>query len=672
MEFHPHKLWGRPSERPNLVTGSRHVQHDRQIDLRSAGRYHLAPAQRPGWLVLGFRPERVALGPQQFRSRGSRKPGSARVVAQGFRPLASDFWLLNIDKFLSMLALQAPKATMRSNGMRDDRYVLAIDMGSSSVKATLVSQRGELAGTGLRNVDILLLPGGGAEQDPEQWWAAAIAAAKSALATAAIPPERIVAVACTTQWAVTVPVDEDGHAIWNALSWMDTRGGRYSRAAVDGWPKIEGYAASKLLKWVRLTGAAPNQSGVDGFGHILYFKHERPDLYARTYKFLEPMDYLNFRLTGQCAASYSTIFPYWLTDNRNPNRIDYHPGLLRAAGIERRKMPDLRPVDAVLGELKPEVAAELGLLPGTRVVMGSGDSHAATVGAGCVRDYDGYFSIGTTAWLSCHVPWKKTDVTHSLATMPAALPGRYIVSAEQGTDGSAHNLTAYGGLLPVATMLEKLGFQQLVEENLTIKRLTRAMPVYQFVLAMVLALYVGFSRLHHLRFLEREPMLTGILKVLRLPPQCTFWRFLAALHLSAAGQILRVQQILRQRVWEAAHVELKTITLDTDTTVHILFGHQMGGRKSYNSKNRGKKSFQPILTFLAETREDVRASCAMGIGPAANRSPATWRACSPHCPRAWRRSMRAPIPVFTATKRWRRMKSIRKRTSHAPAPSNTT
>jgi hypothetical protein len=59
-------------------------------------------------------------------------------------------------------------------------------------------------------------------------------------------------------------------------------------------------------------------------------------------------------------------------------------------------------------------------------------------------------------------------------------------------------------------MLEKLGFQQLVEQTLTIKRLTRVMPVYRFVLAMVLALYVGFSRLHHLRFLEREPMLTGI------------------------------------------------------------------------------------------------------------------------------------------------------------------
>src|SRR6516164_2957025 len=91
-------------------------------------------------------------------------------------------------------------------------------------------------------------------------------------------------------------------------------------------------------------------------------------------------------------------------------------------------------------------------------------------------------------------------------------------------------------------MLERLGFQQLIEETLTVKRLTRAMSMYQFVLAMVLAAYVGFSRLHHLRFVVREPMLTGIVKVLRLPPQCTFWRFLASLHLGVAKQLLRVQR----------------------------------------------------------------------------------------------------------------------------------
>jgi len=189
------------------------------------------------------------------------------------------------------------------------------------------------------------------------------------------------------------------------------------------------------------------------------------------------------------------------------------------------------------------------------------------------------------------------------------------IGAATPYDFEAKNLTAYGGLLPVATMLERLGFQQLVEETLTVKRLTRAMSMYQFVLAMVLAAYVGFSRLYHLRFVEREPMLTGILKVLRLPPQCTFWRFLASLHLGIAQQLLRVQRQMRQRVWQAAHVGLRTVTLDTDTTVHTLFGNQMGGRKGYNPKNKGKKSYQPILTFLAETREYVSGELHNGDRP---------------------------------------------------------
>jgi len=208
-----------------------------------------------------------------------------------------------------------------------------------------------------------------------------------------------------------------------------------------------------------------------------------------------------------------------------------------------------------------------------------------------------------------------SEKTSARQGIESVVAGPLKIGASTPYDFTARSLTAYGGLLPVATMLEKLGFQQLVEETLTIRRQTRVMPVYRFVLGMVLVLYVGFSRLNHLRFLEREPMLTGILKVLRVPPQCTFWRFLSSLHLSVAGQLLRVQKVLRQRVWQAAHVGLKAITLDTDTTVNTLFGHQMGGRKGYNPKNKGKKSYQPILTFLAETREYVAGELRNGDRP---------------------------------------------------------
>jgi hypothetical protein len=197
----------------------------------------------------------------------------------------------------------------------------------------------------------------------------------------------------------------------------------------------------------------------------------------------------------------------------------------------------------------------------------------------------------------------------------AAFPEPNKIGAATPYDFDGRNLTAYGGLLPVATMLEKLGFQQLVEETLTVKRKTRAMTMYRFVLAMVLACYVGFSRLYHLRFVEREPMLTGILQLVKLPPQSTFWRFLASLHLGAARQLLEVQRRVRQRVWEGAHVRLTAVTVDTDTTVHTLFGNQMGGRRGYNPKNKGKKSYQPILTFVADTKEYLVGALRTGDRP---------------------------------------------------------
>src|SRR5216684_6845148 len=100
------------------------------------------------------------------------------------------------------------------------------------------------------------------------------------------------------------------------------------------------------------------------------------------------------------------------------------------------------------------------------------------------------------------------------------------IGASTPFDFSGKNLTPYGGLLPVATMLEKLGFQALMEETVLVKRLTKVMSGYQFLLAMLLGLYIGFSRLNQLRFIARDPIVTGVLKIVQLPPQSTLWRFL--------------------------------------------------------------------------------------------------------------------------------------------------
>ena len=210
---------------------------------------------------------------------------------------------------------------------------------------------------------------------------------------------------------------------------------------------------------------------------------------------------------------------------------------------------------------------------------------------------------------------KHSDKTPAKQGCEDASPEPNKINGSTPYDFNGKNLTPYGGLLPVITMLEKLGFQSLVEQTLTSKRLPRAMSLYRFVLGIVLGLYIGFPRLNQLRFIARDPILTGILKVSRLPVQSTFWRLVNGLHLNVARQILTIMQVMRERVWEAANVRLEVVTIDTDTTVHTLYGQQMGGRKGYNPKNKGKKSYQPMLTFIAETREYVWGELRNGDRP---------------------------------------------------------
>jgi xylulokinase len=106
------------------------------------------------------------------------------------------------------------------------------------------------------------------------------------------------------------------------------------------------------------------------------------------------------------------------------------------AGLRREWMPELVPATSVIGFLHEGAAAELGLTPGVPVIGGTPDVQSAAVGSGAVGDYEGHLYLGTSSWLSCHVPFKKTDVLRGVASLPSPLPGRYFVANEQETAGA--------------------------------------------------------------------------------------------------------------------------------------------------------------------------------------------------------------------------------------------
>lgn len=318
---------------------------------------------------------------------------------------------------------------------KSNRYVLAIDLGSGGPKVGVVDEQGVVCASAAERVETVFLPGGGAEQDPHAWWRAVSDAARKAVRASGAPKESIQAVLCTTQWSVIVPVGPDGSPLMNAVHWLDTRGAPYNQQVTRGFPAVEGYGLFKLIKWVQRSGFPPTHSGIDALGHILFIKYERPQIYAQTYKFLEPMDYLNLRLTGRIAASPCSVYPMLLTDIRRPDLLQYDPWALRVSGVDQEKLPELLPVDGVVGNVLPAVAQDWGISPQAQVFVSANDNHTAAIGSGAVADFESVVILGTSGYLAGHTPYKKTDIFNALTTIPSPLPGKYLIMAELGNTG---------------------------------------------------------------------------------------------------------------------------------------------------------------------------------------------------------------------------------------------
>jgi xylulokinase len=314
--------------------------------------------------------------------------------------------------------------------------VLAIDLGTSGPKVGLVTTAGELRQVAFEPVPLLLHAGGGAEQRPADWWSATVAAARR------LPLDRepVHAVAVTGQWAGTVAVDEHGAPLCDAVIWMDSRGAGETRRLVAGRIRVAGYEPRKLVRWVRRSGGAPALSGREPIGHILWLRAARPDVYRAAARFVEPVDWLGFKLSGRIATTSTTATLHWVTDTRDAARVRYDDELIALAGLRRDQLPELLEANAVLGPLTGAAQRELGLPAPVPVVAGTPDMMSAAVGSGAVADHAAHLYVGTSSWLSCHVPYKRTDPLRSMASLPSALPGRRLVSCEQETAGASVEL----------------------------------------------------------------------------------------------------------------------------------------------------------------------------------------------------------------------------------------
>jgi xylulokinase len=303
---------------------------------------------------------------------------------------------------------------------------LAIDLGSTACKASVIALDGEVLGSGLTRVPTTFGEEGLAEQDPEMTWAATLSACRQALAAAGNGAADAVRSICVaTQWSSIVPVDAEGRPVAPLHMWFDRRGEPFTAALTAG---DDGEDVKK--RWAEIHGFAPSTS----LSHILWFQHQC-DIHLRTVAYLEPMDYLNARFTGRIAATANSAMPLALTDNRRLGHTTWSTELIERAGVDSSRLPELTRSLSVLATIRADVADGLGLRRDVDVVTGANDSIAAAFGSGAFDPGQGTIMMGTTGVLVAHHPVRHVDSDKFIITMPSALEDRYYVVAEGGLGG---------------------------------------------------------------------------------------------------------------------------------------------------------------------------------------------------------------------------------------------
>jgi xylulokinase len=314
----------------------------------------------------------------------------------------------------------------------DDRFVLAVDLGTGGPKIGLVSLTGRIVSKEHVPVATTYQGRGAAVQDANNWWDIIVESARRQLQTGDVGPD--VAVCCTGQWSSTVPVDESGSPVGDCIMWMDTRGRRHIQAAIGG--HLRGYSVRAAVEWVRLTGRLPDRDGADPLGHMLYLEREQEEISGRARWYLEPVDYLTMRFSGLASASPASLLATYLIDARGPQSFEYDGKLIARIGIPADKLPPLIPTGSIVGNLSKSSAEALGLDVGVKVIGGVPDLHSATIGSGSAGDYEGHLAISTTSWLSSPVPFRKTKPLSQIASVAGMREGSYLAIDTQAAAGA--------------------------------------------------------------------------------------------------------------------------------------------------------------------------------------------------------------------------------------------
>ncbi len=257
---------------------------------------------------------------------------------------------------------------------------VGIDLGTSAVKLLLMDETGKIHKIVSKEYDLFFPHPGWSEQKPEDWYSQSMAGLKELLSEC--DKSKVAGISFGGQMHGLVILDKDDNVIRPAILWNDGRTTEETDYLnnVIGKDKLSEYTAN-----IAFTGfTAPK---------ILWVKNKEPENFARIEKIMLPKDYLAYKLSGVHCTDVSDASGMLLFDVKNRC---WSKEMMEICDVKESQLAKIFESYEVVGNIKPEIAAELGVSENVKIVAGAGDNAAAAVGTGTVGDGRCNISLGTS------------------------------------------------------------------------------------------------------------------------------------------------------------------------------------------------------------------------------------------------------------------------------------
>jgi len=291
--------------------------------------------------------------------------------------------------------------------------ILAIDVGTQSVRALVFDPRGEMVASARVPIEPYVSPHPGwAEQEPELYWRA-IGEACAALWAGGFDRGSLAGVALTTQRQTIVVLDDAGRPLRPAIVWLDQR-------RTEGLPPIGG-------KWglaFRALGVSETVAAFQADSEATWILRHEPDVWARVAHYLLLSGYLVHLLTGRFADSVGSQVGYIPFDYKHQRWADAGDWKWLVAPIDPGTLPGLVPPTEPLGAIRREASDATGIPRGLPLIAAAADKACEVLGSGALAPSIGALSFGTTATFNT-TQTRYLEAIPLVPPFPAAVPGAW-------------------------------------------------------------------------------------------------------------------------------------------------------------------------------------------------------------------------------------------------------